>query len=138
MVLLGEIIGTAILVFIGCLSCVGSMGIVPPLYQISMSFGIAVTIAIQVFLQISVRKIFSFQLLFPQCNYLLQTIQKEKKQNCVFNVFHIDTLLININYLLLINISILQNCLFFFFFLRSISFFSSFYFVFFVHSASVT
>ncbi|XP_035737458.1 aquaporin-like isoform X1 [Vespa mandarinia] len=47
MVLLGEIIGTAILVFIGCLSCVGSMGIVPPLYQISMSFGIAVTIAIQ-------------------------------------------------------------------------------------------
>lgn len=138
MVLLGEIIGTAILIFIGCLSCVGSMGIVPPLYQISMSFGIAVTIAIQVFLQISVRKIFSFQLLFPQCNYLLQTIQKEKKQNCVFNVFHIDTLLININYLLLINISILQNCLFFFFFLRSISFFSSFYFVFFVHSASVT
>ncbi|XP_043668930.1 aquaporin-2-like [Vespula pensylvanica] len=47
MTLLGEIIGTAILVFIGCLSCVGSMGIVAPNYQISMSFGLAVMIAIQ-------------------------------------------------------------------------------------------
>lgn len=48
MTLLGEIIGTGILVFIGCLSCVGSMGIVAPNYQISMSFGLAVMIAIQV------------------------------------------------------------------------------------------
>ncbi|KAI4480623.1 PREDICTED: aquaporin-like [Polistes canadensis] len=45
--LLGEIIGTAILVFVGCMGCVASMGNTPPIYQISMSFGLAVMIAIQ-------------------------------------------------------------------------------------------
>lgn len=47
LVLLAEIIGTAILVFIGCMGCVGSMGVVPPIAQISLTFGFAVMIAIQ-------------------------------------------------------------------------------------------
>lgn len=46
-VLLGEVIGTAILVFVGCMSCVGSLDFTPPLSQISLSFGFAVLIAIQ-------------------------------------------------------------------------------------------
>lgn len=45
---LGELIGTAILVFVGCMSCVGSLGITPTLMNISLAFGIAVMIAIQV------------------------------------------------------------------------------------------
>lgn len=44
---LAEVIGTAILVFIGCMGCVGSMGVTPPLMQVSMTFGLAVMIAIQ-------------------------------------------------------------------------------------------
>ncbi|KAK2584493.1 hypothetical protein KPH14_006867 [Odynerus spinipes] len=43
----GEVIGTAILVFIGCMSCVGSMGVSPPIAQISLGFGFAVMVAIQ-------------------------------------------------------------------------------------------
>lgn len=44
---LGETIGTAILVFLGCMGCVGSMGLTPSLMQISLTFGLAVMIAIQ-------------------------------------------------------------------------------------------
>lgn len=45
---LAEMMGTAILVFIGCTGCIGSLGISPPLVQKSLSFGLAVMIAIQV------------------------------------------------------------------------------------------
>lgn len=44
----GELIGTAILVFIGCTGCVGSLGTVPSILQVSFVFGFAVMIAIQV------------------------------------------------------------------------------------------
>ena len=44
---LGEVIGTAILVFIGCAGCIGSMDSVPSNLQISLTFGFAVMIAIQ-------------------------------------------------------------------------------------------
>ncbi|KAG7212269.1 hypothetical protein KM043_012598 [Ampulex compressa] len=47
LVALGEAIGTAILVFLGCTGCVGSMGVTPPIMQISLTFGFAVMIAIQ-------------------------------------------------------------------------------------------
>ncbi|XP_058798982.1 aquaporin AQPcic-like [Phymastichus coffea] len=41
-----EMIGTAILVFLGCLGCVGSLGNVPSYLQMCLSFGFAVVIAI--------------------------------------------------------------------------------------------
>lgn len=47
LLILAEIIGTAILLFIGCMGCVGSMGFKPPLLQLSLAFGFAVMIAIQ-------------------------------------------------------------------------------------------
>lgn len=47
LLILAEIIGTAILVFVGCMGCVGSMGPKPPVMQICLSFGFAVLIAIQ-------------------------------------------------------------------------------------------
>ncbi|KAH0945278.1 hypothetical protein HN011_006915 [Eciton burchellii] len=46
-IILAEAIGTAILVFVGCMGCVGSMGTSRTLMQISLAFGIAVMIAIQ-------------------------------------------------------------------------------------------
>jgi len=52
-IILAEAIGTAILVFIGCLGCVGSMGTSRTLMQISLAFGIAVMIAIQVRIALS-------------------------------------------------------------------------------------
>ncbi|XP_076237123.1 aquaporin-like [Calliopsis andreniformis] len=42
-----EIVGTALLVFIGCTGCIGSFGTVPSTLQISFTFGFAVMIAIQ-------------------------------------------------------------------------------------------
>lgn len=45
---LGELIGTAILVFLGCASCVGSLGSPIQAIQIPLAFGIAVMIAVQV------------------------------------------------------------------------------------------
>ncbi|XP_054006937.1 aquaporin AQPcic-like [Hylaeus anthracinus] len=47
MIGLAEVIGTAILVFIGCTGCIGSMGFTPTVVQISLTFGLAVMIAIQ-------------------------------------------------------------------------------------------
>lgn len=44
---LGELIGTAILIFLGCASCVGSLGTPIQAIQIPLAFGIAVMIAIQ-------------------------------------------------------------------------------------------
>lgn len=44
---LGEIVGTAILILMGCMGCVGSMGIIPSPIQIALTFGVAVMIAIQ-------------------------------------------------------------------------------------------
>lgn len=44
---LGEIIGTAVLVFIGCTGCIASLNITPTELQIALTFGLAVMIAIQ-------------------------------------------------------------------------------------------
>ncbi|XP_014214761.1 aquaporin AQPcic-like [Copidosoma floridanum] len=48
-----EMIGTAMLVFLGCLGCVGSMGNVPSHLQICLSFGFAVIISITAVAHIS-------------------------------------------------------------------------------------
>lgn len=45
---IAEVIGTAILVFVGCTTCVGSMGEDPEQFKVAFTFGIAVMIAIQV------------------------------------------------------------------------------------------
>ncbi|KYN37568.1 Aquaporin AQPAe.a [Trachymyrmex septentrionalis] len=52
MAILGESIGTSILIFLGCMACMGSMkpyipGIGPSVIQVSFAFGLAVMIAIQ-------------------------------------------------------------------------------------------
>ncbi|XP_025158780.1 aquaporin AQPcic isoform X2 [Harpegnathos saltator] len=45
---LGEVIGTAMLVFVGCMGCIGTMGPLPPSsVQIALTFGFAVMVAIQ-------------------------------------------------------------------------------------------
>lgn len=44
---LAEMIGTAILVFIGCTGCIASLKLTPTVLQISLTFGLAVMIAIQ-------------------------------------------------------------------------------------------
>ncbi|KAK1118199.1 hypothetical protein K0M31_015246 [Melipona bicolor] len=44
---LAEVIGTSMLVFIGCMGCVGSLGVVPSHFQIALTFGLAVMIVIQ-------------------------------------------------------------------------------------------
>ncbi|CAL7942444.1 unnamed protein product [Xylocopa violacea] len=46
-VFLSEAIGTAILVFVGCTGCIGSLGVTPTALQIALTFGLAVMIAIQ-------------------------------------------------------------------------------------------
>ena len=43
-----ELIGTALLVFLGCLGCVGGLGNIPNYLQVCFSFGFAVMIAIMV------------------------------------------------------------------------------------------
>lgn len=45
---LAEAIGTAILVFMGCMGCVASLGVMPSHLQISLTFGLAVMVVIQV------------------------------------------------------------------------------------------
>ncbi|XP_043289060.1 aquaporin AQPcic-like isoform X2 [Venturia canescens] len=42
-----ELVGTSILVFLGCMGCVGSLGVSPPHVQITLTFGLAVMIVIQ-------------------------------------------------------------------------------------------
>jgi aquaporin rerated protein, invertebrate len=44
---LAELIGTGILVFLGCMGCVAGLGVVPPHLQITLTFGLAVMVAIQ-------------------------------------------------------------------------------------------
>ncbi|XP_031829541.1 aquaporin AQPcic-like [Nomia melanderi] len=44
---IAELVGTAILVFIGCTGCIGSLGVLPSVLQLSLTFGLAVLIAIQ-------------------------------------------------------------------------------------------
>lgn len=43
-----ELIGTSILVLVGCMGCVASLGVVPPHLQITLTFGLAVMVVIQV------------------------------------------------------------------------------------------
>lgn len=45
---LAEVLGTAALIFLGCMSCVGSLGFEPSPITISLSFGLAVMLIIQV------------------------------------------------------------------------------------------
>ena len=47
-VAIGEIIGTAILVFIGCTGCIEGLGIHPSFLQIALTSGLGVMIAVQV------------------------------------------------------------------------------------------
>ncbi|KAK0083506.1 hypothetical protein PV325_008688 [Microctonus aethiopoides] len=42
-----EFVGTAILMFIGCGGCIGSMGIIPSHLQITLTFGLTVMVVIQ-------------------------------------------------------------------------------------------
>ncbi|OAD55119.1 Aquaporin AQPAe.a [Eufriesea mexicana] len=44
---LAETIGTSMLVFVGCMGCVGSLGVIPSHFQIALTFGLAVMIVIQ-------------------------------------------------------------------------------------------
>ena len=43
-----ELVGTAMLVFLGCMGCVGSLGVTPSHLQITLTFGLAVMVVIQV------------------------------------------------------------------------------------------
>lgn len=43
-----EMIGTSMLVLLGCMGCIGSLGVVPSHFQISITFGLAVMVVIQV------------------------------------------------------------------------------------------
>lgn len=45
---LAELIGTSILILVGCMGCVASLGVVPPHLQITLTFGLAVMVVIQV------------------------------------------------------------------------------------------
>jgi len=45
---LAELIGTAILVFVGCMGCVTGLGVTPSHLQITLTFGLAVMVVIQV------------------------------------------------------------------------------------------
>lgn len=45
---LAELIGTGILVFLGCMGCIAGLGVTPPHLQITLTFGLAVMIVIQV------------------------------------------------------------------------------------------
>nr|XP_003702537.1 PREDICTED: aquaporin AQPAe.a-like isoform X1 [Megachile rotundata] len=44
---LAETIGTSMLVFVGCMGCIGSLGVVPSHLQIALTFGLAVMLVIQ-------------------------------------------------------------------------------------------
>ncbi|XP_054006946.1 aquaporin AQPAe.a-like [Hylaeus anthracinus] len=44
---LAEMMGTSILVLMGCMGCVGTFGVVPSHFQIAVTFGLAVMIVIQ-------------------------------------------------------------------------------------------
>ncbi|XP_012288286.1 aquaporin AQPcic isoform X2 [Orussus abietinus] len=48
-----ELIGTAILMFFGCMGCLGSFGVAPPHFQVTVTFGFVVIIIIQCFGHIS-------------------------------------------------------------------------------------
>ncbi|XP_057318590.1 aquaporin AQPcic-like [Microplitis mediator] len=50
---MAELVGTAMLVFLGCGGCIGSLGVVPSHLQITLTFGLAVMIVIQCFGHIS-------------------------------------------------------------------------------------
>ncbi|CAK9827016.1 unnamed protein product [Anthophora retusa] len=54
LVALAEMLGTSMLVFLGCMGCVGSLGVMPSHLQISLTFGLAVMIVIQCVGHISV------------------------------------------------------------------------------------
>lgn len=45
---LAELIGTSMLVFLGCMGCVGSLGVRTFHLQIAIAFGLAVMVVIQV------------------------------------------------------------------------------------------
>jgi aquaporin related protein len=47
---LAEFLGTAMLIILGCVGCLGSLTIQPSQLQITLNFGLAVLIVIQVFI----------------------------------------------------------------------------------------
>lgn len=48
-----EVLGSAILVFVGCMGCVSSLGVVPSHLQVALTFGLAVMVVVQSFGHIS-------------------------------------------------------------------------------------
>ena len=52
-----ELIGTAILVFLGCMGCIGSLTTTPSTLQGSLAFGLTVLIVIQVYSNFMFNKI---------------------------------------------------------------------------------
>lgn len=44
---LAELVGTGMLVFLGCMGCIAGLGVVPPHLQITLTFGLAVMVVIQ-------------------------------------------------------------------------------------------
>ncbi|XP_017881506.1 aquaporin-like isoform X2 [Ceratina calcarata] len=44
---LAELIGTSMLVFLGCMGCIGSLGVIPSHFQIAVTFGLSVMIVVQ-------------------------------------------------------------------------------------------
>ncbi|KAF7403298.1 hypothetical protein HZH68_006092 [Vespula germanica] len=50
---LAEMMGTSLLVFLGCMGCVSGLGVVPSHLQITLNFGLSVMIVIQCFGHIS-------------------------------------------------------------------------------------
>ncbi|XP_076180860.1 aquaporin isoform X2 [Ptiloglossa arizonensis] len=44
---LAELIGTSVLVLMGCMGCIGSFGVVPSHFQIAITFGLTVMVVIQ-------------------------------------------------------------------------------------------
>lgn len=50
---LAEMLGTSMLVFIGCMGCNAGLGVVPPHLQITLTFGLAVMVVIQCIAHIS-------------------------------------------------------------------------------------
>lgn len=53
MMFTAELIGTAILIFVGCIGCVGALSSAPLHMQVALTFGLAITISLTIFGHIS-------------------------------------------------------------------------------------
>lgn len=99
---LAELIGTSILVFVGCMGCVASLGVVPPHLQITLTFGLAVMVAIQVSLLVEKLTIAAPPMAPMLSPYLCMHLKLDKK----VSRFHI--------WLIRLEVSIIQSCVLFY------------------------